>query len=409
MVDLRSCANCHLFDFFVDGSRSATIFAQNQIFNFARNHFVTTKGYVHNCHGTYDLAGRSYQRRIAKVSTYARHFFQKLFIFISNAHFFHLVEQVGKHTTGDLEGKYFRVNGDVGVQAKVVGQRSFNLFEVVCQIVESSQVQTGIASVTFQGCNDGFGARLAGCYGEGRQSGVDDVNASFNCFQVGHIAHAAGEVGVQVDGNVQFCFQATNEAFCCERTEQACHIFNADGVCAHLYQFFTKFYEVAIFMIGADGVNDTALNVSTCCFCCAHCTFQVAGIVQCVEDTHNGNAVINGAFYEFSYYVVSIVVVAQYVLTTEQHLNRSVGKVFFQSAKSFPGIFVQEAQARVKSCAAPSFYSVVAYCIDFFQYRKHVGNAHTSSSQRLVTVAQYGFNYFQRFVAHVYSPFLNYD
>ena len=160
-------------------------------------------------------------------------------------------------------------------------------------------------------------------------------------------------------------------------------------------------------MIGADGVNDTTLNVSACCFCCTHCTFQVAGVVQCVENTHNGNAIVNGAFYEFSYYVVSIMVVAQNVLATEQHLNRSVGKVFFQSAQSFPGIFVQETQAGVKSCATPSFYSVVANSVNFFQNRKHVGNAHTGCSQRLVTVAQYGFNYFQRFVAHVYSPFLN--
>ena len=78
------------------------------------------------------MAGGSYQRRITKVSTYTRHFFQQLFILISNAHFFHLVEQVGEHATGNLEGEYLRVNGDVGVEAKVIGQRGFNLFEVVC-------------------------------------------------------------------------------------------------------------------------------------------------------------------------------------------------------------------------------------------------------------------------------------
>ena len=57
---------------------------------------------------------------------------------------------------------------------------------------------------------------------------------------------------------------------------------------------------------------------------------------------------------------------AKAMTASSGHLNRSVGKVFFQSAKSFPGILVQEAQARVKGCAAPSFYSVVTDGIDFF-------------------------------------------
>ena len=312
------------------------------------------------------MAGGSYQRRITKVSTYTRHFFQQLFVLISNAHFFHLVEQVGEHATGNLEGEYLRVNGDVGVEAEVVGQGSFNLFEMVCQIVESSQVQTGITSMTLQGCNDGFGAGLAGCHGERRQCGVDNINASFYCFQISHIAHATGKVSVQIDGNIQFSFQATNEAFCCERTEQASHVFNADGVSAHLHQFFAQFNKVAIFVVGADGVNNTTLNVSTCSFSSFHCAFQVAGVVQCVEDTHNGNTIINGAFYKFSYNVVSVVVVAQNVLTTKQHLNGSFGKMFFQGTQSFPGIFIQETQAGVKGCTAPSFYSVVADVVNFF-------------------------------------------
>ena len=52
-------------------------------------------------------------------------------------------------------------------------------------------------------------------------------------------------------------------------------------------------------MVRADSINDTALSMSASFFGGAHCGFQVAGIVECVENADDGNAVIYRAFNKF--------------------------------------------------------------------------------------------------------------
>ena len=52
-------------------------------------------------------------------------------------------------------------------------------------------------------------------------------------------------------------------------------------------------------MIRTDGINDTALSMSASFFGGAHSCFKVAGIVECVENADDGNAVIYRAFNKF--------------------------------------------------------------------------------------------------------------
>ena len=77
---------------------------------------------------------------------YTWHFFQQLRIFISYAHFLHLVEQIGEHAAGDLEGENFRINWNVGVQVEVIYEIIFDTLEVICQIMQERQADAGVIS-----------------------------------------------------------------------------------------------------------------------------------------------------------------------------------------------------------------------------------------------------------------------
>ena len=213
-------------------------------------------------------------------------------------------------------------------------------------------------------------------------------------------------MGVQVDRQVKLCLQAADKAFGSVGTQQARHILNADGICAHLCQLLTELYKVLVLMVGADGIYNTTLNMCACFLSGTHCTFQVACIVKSIENTDDGYAVINRTVYKFAYNVIGIMVIAQNVLTAQQHLNRGFAQMLFERAQTLPGILVKEAQAGVKGGAAPSLQSIVAGVIQLFQCRQHVADAHSGGSKGLVAVTQDGFNYFYGFLLHGSTPFI---
>ena len=160
-------------------------------------------------------------------------------------------------------------------------------------------------------------------------------------------------------------------------------------------------------MVGADGIYNATLNMCACFLSGTHCAFQVACIVKSIENTDNGYAVINRTVYKFAYNVIGIMVIAQNVLTAQQHLNRGFTQMLFERAQTLPGILVKEAQAGVKCGAAPSLQSIVAGVIQLFQCRQHVADAHSGGSKGLVAVTQDGFNYFYGFLLHGSTPFIS--
>ena len=113
------------------------------------------------------------------------------------------------------------------------------ILEIVSQCIKLGKVDACIEGSALQRCYQSFGAGLAGRFGERRKRGINHVRTGFNSLQVSHIAHTAGEVGVQVDRQVKFRLQAADKAFGSVGTQQACHILDTDGICAHLRQFLT--------------------------------------------------------------------------------------------------------------------------------------------------------------------------
>ncbi len=85
-----------------------------------------------------------------------------------------------------------------------------------------------------------------------------------------------------------------------------------------------------------------------------HGRFQIARIVERVEDTDDIDAVFNGLSHEGIHHVVRIMLIAQDVLPAQQHLQLGVGDGLAQGAQALPRILVQKAQAGVKRRAAPA-------------------------------------------------------
>ena len=72
------------------------------------------------------------------------------------------------------------------------------------------------------------------------------------------------------------------------------------------------------------------------------CGLEVPRVVKSVEYTNNTDTVVNGLSNEVLNHVVSIVTVAENVLTAEEHLKLGVFYILFNGTESLPGILVQE-------------------------------------------------------------------
>ena len=78
--------------------------------------------------------------------------------------------------------------------------------------------------------------------------------------------------------------------------------------------------------------------------------------------------------------------VAQYVLAAEQHLQLGLGQRLFKFPEAHPGILVKEPQAAVKGRAAPALQGIEAGVVQYGAGGKHVLGAHTGGRLRLVRV-----------------------
>ena len=143
-------------------------------------------------------------------------------------------------------------------------------------------------------------------------------------------------------------------------------------------------------MDGADGVAHGHLRSAAVLLGGLHGGFHVADIVQRVEAADDVDAVFDALFDEELHHIVSIVLVAQQVLATQQHLQLGVGQTLAQDAQALPRVFVQEAQAAVEGRATPALQRVVADLVQLGKHGLHLGGGHTRGGLTLVAVAQNG-------------------
>ncbi len=112
-----------------------------------------------------------------------------------------------------------------------------------------------------------------------------------------------------------------------------------------------------------DGVNHTGLGMLAYRFHGAHTGFQVAQIVQCIENTENIDTVIGCFLDKLHRDIVGIMGITNQGLPSYQHLQPGLGDVAPYLPQSFPGILVEITDTHVKCSASPDFQGMISNLI----------------------------------------------
>ena len=83
------------------------------------------------------------------------------------------------------------------------------------------------------------------------------------------------------------------------------------------------------------------------------CRFQVSHIVHGIKNTENINTIKSRTFNKLFYYIISIMSVAQNILTSKQHLLWRIGHSLFNFTNTIPGVFTQKPNTGIKGCSTP--------------------------------------------------------
>ena len=187
---------------------------------------------------------------------------------------------------------------------------------------------------------------------------------------------------MQVNGNLDGGFELRDKILSDIWLQQSRHILDTDGMASHLFEFDRQLNEHFVGVHRADRVYETALDMRL--FGTfergADRHFQVANVVERIEDTEDADTACRGFLNELFYNIVGIMIIAEQVLTAQEHLDRGL-EVLLQSVQTFPRIFIKETQARIKCCSAPSFKGVVPDGIKRLKLRKHIRNSHAGCKQ----------------------------
>src|SRR4030042_1947510 len=142
---------------------------------------------------------------------------------------------------------------------------------------------------------------------------------------------------------------------CCEsRRNKSGHILDAYGVATEILQVFSHFGKLFIIVNRAGSVANSSLYVTLVFTDGSDRRFHVPEVVQRIEYTKNIDTILDRKPNEFIQYIVSIMTITNKVLSPEEHLQTRVFHNFPQASKSFPGIFVEEADTGIKGGSSRS-------------------------------------------------------
>ena len=79
--------------------------------------------------------------------------------------------------------------------------------------------------------------------------------------------------------------------------------------------------------------------------------------------------------------------VAEQVLTAQQHLKFGVFQMGFDIAEPLPRVLVEIAQAAVECCTAPALDGVIPGLVHLVEDALEVGIRHSGRNQRLLRIA----------------------
>ncbi len=195
-------------------------------------------------------------------------------------------------------------------------------------------------------------------------------------------------MGVDDDGETYVFLYALYKVVCGLRIHNARHILDAYGLNAHALKLLCE-PDIALDVVnGACGVADGARCMSAALNGLVNSRLDVSQVVECVEYADDVDAVFNALSDEKANDIVGIMLVAQKILTSEEHLQLCVRARLANLAQTLPRIFVEIAQAGVKCGTAPALERIVARLVKLGQYCLEILKGHTGRDKRLVRVSE---------------------
>src|SRR5699024_8742442 len=194
------------------------------------------------------------------------------------------------------------------------------------------------------------------------------------------------------------CFFQRRYKFCCfVRKKQSCHIFNADRICTHFFNFFCFFHPVIQRVGVSNCIGKSHLGMCFLFVCCFYSCPKIPKVIQTVENTDDINSVCNGFLHKVLYYIIAVRTVSKDVLSTEKHLKLCIFKSVTAFTESVPWILFQETQGSIKGCPAPAFHGMISDFVKFFYDRHHLLGRHSCCDQGLMCITQNRLCYFNWF------------
>ena len=383
-----------LLDGGINGSGSTAVLAAAVSLDLLADHLVALAGQhvLHSLRANH-LAGGGNQRRIAHILADLGSLFQHLVQLVDGVHHLQLGDEVGQHAAGDLVVEALGISGHGdGIQSAALEEVGPDALKEVGHLGQGLVVQVNLIAHLTDGVGHGLGGGLRGAAGEGRNGSIQHVGAGLHSLELGHVGQTGGAVGVDDQGQLRHgVLDGGNQVVGLLGAHQAGHVLDADGLYAHALQVLDHLHVVLQGVHGAGGVGDGTGGVSALLDGLINGHFQVAHVVEGVENTDDIDTVLHGVLDKLTYHIVGIVLIAQDVLAAQQHLQLGVGHLGADLAQTLPGIFPQVTQTHVKGGAAPDLGGVETSLIHGLQDGLKLAVGKPGGDQRLIRVTQHSF------------------
>ena len=201
-------------------------------------------------------------------------------------------------------GQHPRINYGHPVLGQIIPILGRNGLNIIPQFQQEIQVQTGVPCSPVQGRHNGLYSRLGGPQGKWGQTGVHNVYPRLDGLQIDHGGHAARVVRVEVYGNADLPLEHSDKLGNIKRRHYASHVFETEGVCAHvLYLFGLAHIIIQIEYVAShpplcQGIADCTLKMLFIGLYPLNDRPKIAEIIQGIKDPKHIHARFTGLIHK---------------------------------------------------------------------------------------------------------------